>query len=69
MVKSDKKGEVSCPKCGSAMDIKEENDAAEVLDELAEQTGANVEVVSAYTREGEQLLEMGGIAGILRYNV
>ncbi len=69
MVSSDKKHEIKCPKCGTAMELKDEKDAAEVLDELAEQVGSNVEMVSAYTREGEQLLEMGGVAGILRYNV
>jgi peptide chain release factor subunit 1 len=69
MVSSDKKNDVSCPECGTVMDLKDEKDAAEVLDELAENAGTNVEMVSAYTREGEQLLGMGGVAGILRYNV
>ncbi|UCD03260.1 MAG: peptide chain release factor 1 [Candidatus Aenigmatarchaeota archaeon] len=69
MVREDRKNDVKCPGCGTVMELKEENDAVEMLDGLAEQRGANVEMVSAHTREGEQLLEMGGVAGLLRYNL
>jgi peptide chain release factor subunit 1 len=64
-----KKNEVRCPDCQSAMHVVSEHDATERLDALAENVGTNVEIISADSREGEQLLEMGGIAGILRYRV
>ncbi len=69
IVKRDRKNEVMCPGCGSKMDIVQETDASEKLDSLAENVGTKVEIVSTDSREGVQLHEMGGIAGILRYSV
>lgn len=69
IVKDDKKDSVKCPKCGSVMEVTEEEDAIEKLTETAEQVDTTVEIISVDTREGEQLHEMGGIAGILRYKV
>jgi len=39
------------------------------IEEAAEPTGSNVELVSVETREGVQLRDMGKVAGILRYPV
>ena len=69
MVKEDKKKDVKCPQCGSAMEMTGESDATEKMDKLAENVGTKMEIISADSREGEQLYEMGGIAGILRYNI
>lgn len=43
-----------------------------IVDEFmqeAEQVGSNVEIISAETREGSQLKDLGGFAAILRYDV
>ncbi len=69
MLKRDGGKKVQCPSCGTAMEILKETDGSEKLDDLAEQVGTTVEIISTDSREGEQLHEMGGIAGILRYNV
>jgi peptide chain release factor subunit 1 len=45
-------------------------DVIEELAELAEQTGADVEVISTQTEEGVELRSsFGGIAAILRYRL
>ncbi|MBN1897063.1 MAG: peptide chain release factor 1 [Candidatus Aenigmarchaeota archaeon] len=69
IVKPDKKDAVMCPGCGSSMELTKENDVLEKLDSLAENVGSKMEIISADSREGEQLFEMGGLAGILRYNI
>ncbi len=69
IVKKEKLDSVKCPKCGDVMEAGKQEDAAEKLAETAEQVDTAVEIISVDTREGEQLHEMGGIAGILRYKV
>ncbi len=69
MIRSDGKTEVKCPDCQTVMEITSEKDAVEKLDDLAEQVSTAVEIISTDSREGEQLHEMGGIAGVLRYSV
>jgi peptide chain release factor subunit 1 len=69
MVKEDKIREVECTECKSVMELTDKEDAIDKLDALAEQMGTKMEIISADNREGEQLFEMGGLAGILRYNV
>lgn len=59
--------EQKCPECNSKMEVSEERDMTEDLIKMAEEMGTKVEVVSAHTGMGEQLMEIGGIAGILRY--
>ncbi len=58
-----------CPKCSSSnLKIVETKDVLDELAEIAEQTGASVEVISTQTEEGVSLKEsFGGIAAILRY--
>lgn len=56
-----------CPKCESKMEIVKEHILEEEMIELAEKMGTVVEVISTDTEGGEQLKELGGIAGILRY--
>lgn len=59
----------ACPKCSvpslSVADVKELIDE---LAELAEETGADVEILSGETEEGQMLKNsFGGISAILRY--
>ncbi|MBS7610282.1 peptide chain release factor aRF-1 [Candidatus Bathyarchaeota archaeon] len=58
-----------CPKCNaSSLTIERSIDIIDELAELAEKTGAQVEVISKETEEGEMLLKsFGGIAALLRY--
>ena len=61
--------EQSCPQCNSAtINVEEKKDLIDELAELAEQAGADVEVISVETEEGEMLRKsFGGIAAILRF--
>jgi hypothetical protein len=60
-------GEQKCPECNSRMEVKEEKEITENIIRTAEEMGTKVEMISTETQRGEQLKELGGIAGILRY--
>jgi len=61
---------IKCPKCGEIAEVKEVKTIVDLLAEKAEQTRAKIEVVSAATVEGNQLLNVfGGVAAILRYKL
>ena len=59
----------NCSKCdNSTMEIEEKIDIIDELSDLAEKTGAKVELVSLDSEEGDSLYSaFNGIAGILRY--
>jgi len=61
--------EQSCPKCQNhTLQISETTDFVEELGELAQNTGAQVEIISPETEEGKQLLNaFRGIGVILRW--
>jgi len=61
--------EIRCAKCGNgAYELTEKEDLIEALVSMAEEAGADVEMISAQTEEGEMLLKsFGGIAAILKY--
>ncbi|MEM5814562.1 MAG: peptide chain release factor aRF-1 [Candidatus Aenigmatarchaeota archaeon] len=67
--KEDENKQQACKICGERMGVMGRMDATDALKELAEQTGAAIEVISKDTREGEQLLALGGVAAILRYRL
>jgi len=57
-----------CPKCGEvALSAESFKSTLDELKELADQTSAQVEVISTETEEGQQLRSFGGVAAILRY--
>ena len=59
---------MKCPDCSSSLlNITETKDLVEDLGELAEQSGAKVEIISSDTEEGQELIHFTGIAAILRY--
>lgn len=62
-------GGQSCPKCNaSTLGVEEVKDLIEDLAELAEHAGADVEIISVETEEGEMLRKsFGGVAAILRF--
>ncbi|MDP6613296.1 MAG: peptide chain release factor 1, partial [Candidatus Hydrothermarchaeota archaeon] len=58
----------ACPKCcESSLGIDKFKSTLDEFQELAEATGAKVEVISIETEEGQQLIAFGGIAAILRF--
>jgi peptide chain release factor subunit 1 len=58
----------NCQKCGSQLSIAEEEDIVFDLSKLADQSGAEVKIISSEFEEGTQLYKaFGGIAAILRY--
>ena len=63
--------DMNCPDCGNfKLVIQEEKELIEELTELAEATGADVELISIETEEGTQLYKaFGGIAALLRFKV
>ena len=54
-------------KCGSSDYEVLERDIVDILDELALETGAKLEVISGGTEEGQMLKSFNGIAALLRY--
>jgi peptide chain release factor subunit 1 len=64
-------GEDSCPQCSSnSFSIVGKITIIEELGEIAESTGAEVDILSTETEEGEMLYStFGGIAAILRYKI
>lgn len=60
---------IECPQCGNQMTKEEEIDVVEALGKKAEQMNSDVEIISANHEEGKRLLNMGGVAAILRYRI
>lgn len=61
---------VKCNLCGNFMEIESAKSLIEEFAGLADQTKTRIEIVSAETEEGEQLLRsFGGVGAILRYKV
>jgi len=58
-----------CEKCGELYEILAEKDLTDEIIRIAEEMGTEVEMISTDTKEGNQLKEMGGIAGLLRYKI
>ncbi len=59
-----------CKKCGGKLEVLETRDLVDDLAELAEQSGAKVEMISSDTPEGAQFLNaFRGIGAILRFKV
>ncbi|MFB6145035.1 MAG: LAGLIDADG family homing endonuclease [Candidatus Nanohaloarchaea archaeon] len=59
----------TCDECGEEMDLEEFQDIVDVMAEKAEEMSSDVEIISDDHEEGQRLLNMGGIAAILRYRI
>ncbi len=66
-----KLNEAPCPQCAApALYVADSRDLIDDLAELADEVGADVEVISAETEEGQMLLKsFGGIAAVLRFKL
>jgi len=63
-----KKMEVQCPNCGSTMQLDVIEDAIDEMMEMADDTGAEVFMISPETEEGQKLSRgFGGVGAIVRY--
>lgn len=61
---------LTCPACRSSLSITEKKDLVEELYNLAESSGASIEIISTESEEGAMFYRaFGGIGAILRYNV
>jgi len=58
-----------CPKCDSQLDVVGEKNVTDDILKKAEDMSTRIEIISVDTEKGQQLKELGGIAGILRYRV
>ncbi len=56
-----------CPECNSRLSVVSEKELTEEMIQLAEKMSTTVEVVSSNIGKGEQIKELGGIVGILRF--
>jgi peptide chain release factor subunit 1 len=58
-----------CPECGNtSLSLVQENDLLDILADLAEEKGIDIEVVSTETEDGSMLLKsFGGIAAVLHF--
>ncbi|NIO23244.1 MAG: peptide chain release factor 1 [Candidatus Aenigmarchaeota archaeon] len=59
--------EQKCPECNNKFEVTGERDLTEDLIKIADDMGTEADVISTNTGMGEQLMELGGIGGILRY--
>ncbi|MBN2042444.1 MAG: peptide chain release factor aRF-1 [Candidatus Aenigmarchaeota archaeon] len=59
--------ERKCRECGERLEVIAEKDVTDKIVKKAEEMGTDVEFISIETKEGSQLKEIGGIAGILRF--
>ena len=68
-VRKDEKENHKCPKCGKVMKIVGEEDIIDVLEGMAKNTGAELEIISRDSQEGEQFYLMGGVGALLRFSI
>ena len=63
--------DTNCPQCGNQkLVIEKETELLDDFSEMADSTGAELELISTETEEGTQLFRaFGGIAALLRFNV
>ncbi|MFB6208575.1 MAG: LAGLIDADG family homing endonuclease [Candidatus Nanohaloarchaea archaeon] len=60
---------VECDECGEEMNLEEIQDIVDVMAEKAEDMGSELEIISTDHEEGQRLMNMGGIAALLRYRI
>jgi peptide chain release factor subunit 1 len=60
---------IECDECGEEMDLEELSDIVDVFAEKAEEMSSNMEIIGTEHEEGRRLMNMGGVAAILRYRI
>ncbi len=60
---------VECDECNEEMDLEEISDLVDAFSDKAEEMSSELEIIGTGHEEGQRLLNMGGIAAILRYRI
>ena len=60
---------VDCDECNEEMDLEEISDLVDAFSDKAEEMSSELEIIGSGHEEGQRLLNMGGIAAILRYRI
>jgi len=60
---------VKCGECNEEMKLEDISDIVDAFGEKAEEMGTELEIIGDGHEEGQRLLNMGGVAGILRYRI
>lgn len=60
---------VECDECNEEMSLEDISDIVDAFSDQAEEMGSDLELISTGHEEGERLLNMGGVAAILRYRI
>lgn len=60
---------VECDECNEEMDLEEISDLVDAFADEAEEMSSELEIIGTGHEEGQRLLNMGGIAAILRYRI
>lgn len=60
---------IECEECNEEMKLEEMQDIVDVMAEKAEEMSSDLEIISTDHEEGQRLMNMGGIAAILRYRI
>lgn len=60
---------IECDECNNEMKLEEMQDIVDVMAEKAEEMSSELEIISTDHEEGQRLMNMGGIAAILRYRI
>lgn len=61
--------EMDCDECNEEMKLEELSDIVDVMAEKAEEMSSDLEIIGTGHEEGKRLMNMGGIAAILRYRI
>lgn len=60
---------IECDECNEDMNLEDISDIVDAFGEKAEEMSTELEIIGDGHEEGQRLLNMGGVAGILRYRI
>ncbi len=60
---------IKCDECNEDMDLEEMQDIIDVMAEKAEEMSSDIQIISTDHEEGQRLMNMGGIAALMRYRI
>jgi peptide chain release factor subunit 1 len=61
--------EIDCDECNEEMKLEDIGDIIDVFGEKAEEMSSDLEIISTDHEEGKRLMNMGGVAAIMRYRI
>jgi peptide chain release factor subunit 1 len=60
---------IECSECNEEMELEDIGDIVDVFGEKAEEMSSDLEIISTDHEEGKRLMNMGGVAAIMRYRI